>query len=365
MNFLKRRIIAILISMTIVFASSSIIVLEVIQERAEERRIIAEEEAEIQRVEEERLAEEQRLLDEAQVVLDLITARVAEGYDDWPELMQWSIDNDIEFEWHVNNEPLPDEVFSLVDLYGLVGQYIEATAYLNSALGEKEPTLILHFESITHNKAIQELSALNKNSEEALNDWLESTGLEMLEEYFAIAEINDFDLNGDPLATELEFGKSFSHWDFQFDLFASAENATVYIERKYEVAESRIEQIRMETNIARASKEEIQQVIIDVLNEADKEVFREAISFFAEQEFIAELLDVAPTDIFGVLYQGGRRGNHTTSISIQRLDRNGNNITRREGSEETFSHWDFVYEVSDEDGIMRLIMRHHFDIETD
>ena len=113
-----------------------------------------------------------------------------------------------------------------------------------------------------------------------------------------------------------------------------------------------------------ASNEEIQQAVIDALNEADKEVYREVRSFSSEQDFIAELLGVEPTVIFEVLNQGVRSGNLTTRISIQRLDRVGNDIPQRDASEDIFSHWDFIYEI-DDDGILRLMMRHHFDIEAD
>jgi len=128
-----------------------------------------------------------------------------------------------------------------------------------------------------------------------------------------------------------------------------------YMRMSYEVME--IEEHPLLT----ASTEEIQQAVIDVLNEADKEIFRDVASFGTEQDFIAELLDIDPSAIFPAVGSGEER---IISVAIQRLDRFGNDVNRRYTSEDVFSHWDFVYEFR-EDDTLRLIMRHHFDIEAD
>ncbi|MCL2559878.1 MAG: hypothetical protein FWE07_05265 [Turicibacter sp.] len=135
-----------------------------------------------------------------------------------------------------------------------------------------------------------------------------------------------------------------------------------FVRMSYEVLE--IE----EHPLLSASNEEIQQAVLDALNEADSEVYRELTGFASEQEFIAGLLGVDPTVVFQVMNQGVRSGNRTTSVSVQRLDRLGNVFSaanRRYATEDIFLYWDFLYEFDEDEDLLRLIMRHHFDIELD
>jgi len=144
------------------------------------------------------------------------------------------------------------------------------------------------------------------------------------------------------------------------------ETPDVQIEEQEE-PEEELEEAEEDNPLLTASNEEIQQAVIDALNDADQTIFREVGSFRAEQYFISELLGVEPTVIFQMLNQGVRSGNRTTSVSIQRLDRLGNSVPspwQRHVSEDIFSHWDFIYEVDDE-GVLQLVMRHHFDFEAD
>ena len=134
------------------------------------------------------------------------------------------------------------------------------------------------------------------------------------------------------------------------------------IEEIEEVEE--IEPVEESHPLLTASKEEIQQAIIDTLNAADHSTFTDVGSTSQWQDYIAALMGVEPTVIFRVLNQGVATGNHTTSITLQRLDRYGNSVPRQDTSEDTFMYWDFVYEVNDE-GILRLFMRQHFDLEAD
>ncbi|MCL2588051.1 MAG: hypothetical protein FWD84_01440 [Oscillospiraceae bacterium] len=113
-----------------------------------------------------------------------------------------------------------------------------------------------------------------------------------------------------------------------------------------------------------ASNEEIQQAVLDALNAADHSTFINVTGFSTWQAYISELLGVEPTVIFEVFNQGVRSGNRTTSITVQRLDRYGNDVPRGDAAEDTFTHWDFIHEINDE-GVLRLFMRQHFDIEVD
>lgn len=121
-----------------------------------------------------------------------------------------------------------------------------------------------------------------------------------------------------------------------------------------ELDELEEEPVEEENPLLTASNEEIQQAVIDALNAADHSTFMEVRSTGTWRDYIVELLGVEP-DVIGM---------QIVMITLQRLDRHGNDVPRGDASEDTFTHWDFIYEVNDE-GVLRLFMRQHFDIEAD
>ena len=342
LKFLKRRSIAILLSMAIVLTSSGVLFF---QEWAEERRIIAEE---------RRLREEAEA--ERQAAIDFIEERIQEGYNDWTELIAWADNQNIAWYLSENGERASVDLMEDIMTYGISGNYLGAMVDVRDEDNPDNIALLLNFENLSYQEAIAELSELDTSSFEELDNWLENGGLERIEEAFYNVTIVDNDGRGVEITEEPEFGKEFVSWSFvTSDALESFENSSLRIVRRYMLGRN---------PLFTASNEEIQQAVIDALNEADKEVFREVRGFSSEQEFIAELLGVEPTVIFEVRNQGVRRGNRTTTVSVQRLDRVGNRIFTRRTTEDIFLYWDFIYEV-DDDGILKIIISHHFDIEVD
>jgi len=122
------------------------------------------------------------------------------------------------------------------------------------------------------------------------------------------------------------------------------------------------EPVEEDNPLSTASKEEIQQAVIDALYAADHSTFINVGSTSCWSDYIAELLDIDSS----IISPGwGSDNPRIISITLQRLDRHGNDIPRGNASEDTFSHWDFIYEFREERGDLRLFMRQHFDIEAD
>jgi len=129
------------------------------------------------------------LTDEQQEVWDLIESRIAEGYETWSELVDWSIEQGMFFAALESGERLDEELRMLINQYGLVGEYSHATAGIGSSVDPDEVLLFLHFEELGYNETIAELSALDRNSNDDLLSWLAYDGEETLAGQFETIEL--------------------------------------------------------------------------------------------------------------------------------------------------------------------------------
>jgi len=174
---------------------------------------------------------------EQQEIWDLIEARIEEGYDSWADLIAWADEQDIPFLVGEDGERPIDAILSLINDYGLVGDYTYATPKLDLTLDPFEVVLFLHFENLTYNETIAELSSLNRNSGRELSSWLTNGGLERLELHFEDVEILVFDDEGE-LITEMPEVVEFVNWELEFfDRFMPMGEGSIRIERIYRILE--------------------------------------------------------------------------------------------------------------------------------
>jgi len=174
---------------------------------------------------------------EQRALWDLIEARIDEGYDSWSELITWADENDISFSAREGGAPPIEAIYLLIDEYGLVGDYLYATPGLDSLDDPDEVLLFLHFENLTYNDMIAELSSLNRNSGRELNSWLDNGGRTRLESHFETVEILNFDDDGEPI-TELPEVVEFVQWEIDFvDRLLPAGEGRIRIEQIYRILE--------------------------------------------------------------------------------------------------------------------------------
>jgi len=172
---------------------------------------------------------------EQRAIWDLIEERIEEGYDSWSELISWAEENDIPFSLHDGGAPPIEAIQSLMDQYGLDGDYVNATPGLGSEDDPDEVLLLLHFENLTYNETIAELYNLNRNSGRELHSWLDNDGRTRLETQFETVEIIDMDDTGQ-LITEAPEVFEFVRWDVEFfDIFTPPGEGRVTIERVYRI----------------------------------------------------------------------------------------------------------------------------------
>ena len=221
-NAPKRRKFAILMALAVVLAFAGIVIVHTVLEQAEARRVVAEQE----RIEAE--AEAWR-----QAIKNSIDERIETGYEFWHELVQWASEQDIPWGIFVNEEQSDQELMVLIEAYGIHGNYIEATPLIRPTEDLDEVILALHFESATYREAPAELSQLNNDSEDDLNEWLEDGGAERAEEEFNEVRIIIVDRQGNEIIEDPEFGKEFVSWEFEIDQLASFEDTFLHIKWVY------------------------------------------------------------------------------------------------------------------------------------
>jgi len=344
MEFLKRRIVAILISVAVVFVSSGVLVIEVMQERAEERRIIAEQEAEEQRLLEEAEAEEQRLREEAeaelQAAIDFIEERISDGYDSWTELITWAEDQDIAWYLMENGERASVALMESIMTYGISGNYLGAEVGMELQDDPDEVILLLNFENLTYQEMIAELSNLDDHSLEELDDWLENGGLERIETAFYETSVIEVDESGIEITEEAEFGKEFISWSFRNEPLVSFENSSLRIERRYE--------------ILAPDRETVEEMIITALEELPSDMFieregRNDVDLASLLEIDEAWINVTPRIV---------------DVRLQLLASNREPLessNRRHATVRNFASWEFTHSRTADD-TLRISIYQTFDL---
>ena len=357
--------VAFTISITVVFISGGILFFDHMQEMAEERRIIAEQEEEEQRLHEEAEAERQ-------AAINLIEERINEGYDSWTELITWAEDENISWYFSENGEIISGDLMDNIVTYGISGTYITAEIGEETQADLDEIVLLLSFENLSYQEVIAELSQLNKDSLEELEDWLDDDGLERLAAALYEVSVIDVDKEGIEITEEPEYGKSFSSWNIEIDHLVS-EQTSIQIERKYDLVTSRMEQIRVEAGISPlrsgARNEEVQDFVISMLNAIDK---NEYIRIGQVRHSSTGDTTLATTalgyrelaDLFEIdreLLEG-----HVTfdRHGINRVNPDGDSLNRDrswlritgELDESTFISWDFEYSSNSRIGVSITIV---------
>ena len=174
---------------------------------------------------------------EQQVIWDLIETRIEEGYDSWSDLIVWAFEEDISFLVLEDGKQPVETLFSLIHEYGLIGDYTYAIPSLGSIEDPDEVVLLLHFENLTYNDTIAELSNLNRNSGSLLNNWLDGGGLVRLGSHFEEVEILNFDADGNIIENMPEIVE-FVNWEIDFfDRFMPEGEGLIRIERVYRIIE--------------------------------------------------------------------------------------------------------------------------------
>ena len=335
--------------------------IRVIQEHAEEQRIIAEQEAEAQRLEEERLAEEQRLLEEAkaeeqrllaeaeaarQEIWSLIEQRINEGYDSWDELLTWATRQGIVWNLYVNDEVVEQEVLDKINLYGFVGNYINATPQIDVYESGDGVLLALHFEYANYQEAVAELAQLNDSSEDDLNYWLENGGLDRLETTFKNVIIEDQD-ETNRLIEDAPFGKEFISWRFETNGLVSFENSKLSIERIYQITSP--------------TREELHEIAIEVLSELDRTQY---LGLGATGSVFNNII----AELFGLNIEWLDEEPRILSIAVRYLASNGEQVTQRNqpnATIENFVGWEFTYSYFNDGLSQQIIIEKTFDMNPD
>lgn len=93
--------------------------------------------------------ERQTFSEEQQGRADFILDRLLEGYESWEELVEWAIENQIEYEFSVNEGGISGELIEKVNRYGPDGDFVSGERVWTPTGGSK---LVLFFDNLTYNK---------------------------------------------------------------------------------------------------------------------------------------------------------------------------------------------------------------------
>jgi len=185
--------------------------------------------------------QEDTLTTEQLRVWNLIEERIADGYETWSELMEWAVSADINFAFMEDDERPIVAIEALIMEHGLIGRYIAAQPGFGSRTNSEEVILQLHFENLTYNEMIAELSELNQMSLRELTSWLENGGTQRLAAHFGTIEIVDVDEDGEVITEmpdEDEAEIEFISWEIaHFDPFAPVLQGRIRIEREFYIEE--------------------------------------------------------------------------------------------------------------------------------
>ena len=182
------------------------------------------------------LSSEEELTSEQHAVWTQIEQRIEDGYGSWGDLIRWAYEHDIPVVLLEDEQPPIEAIDLLINRYGVVGDYINATPWQTDEDSE-EVVLALHFENLTYNETIAELYNLNRNSNRELNAWLEMGGGGQLDYHFNAVEIVDLDDEGEVL-TERTDAIEFVEWEItHIDLFEAVGFGRIRIERHYRILE--------------------------------------------------------------------------------------------------------------------------------
>jgi len=172
-----------------------------------------------------------------------IESRIEAGYTSWGDLVTWAYDQDITFAFFEDEARPIEAIGLLINQYGLLGDYQEATPWLGSLSDPEEVILVLHFENLTYNDTIAELFGLNRNSNRELNAWLETGGGGRLDQHFATVEILNLNEEGEPII-EMTEAIEFVNWEItHIDLFQPVGSGRIRIERTYRILEIETEPV--------------------------------------------------------------------------------------------------------------------------
>ena len=184
-----------------------------------------------------RADDEDGLTPEQQETWDLIESRIRAGYNSWADLVDWAAGQDIAFSVGDAGERPIDAILLLINEYGVLGNYTHATPEIGWTDDPHEVVLVLHFDGLTYNDAVAELSSLNQNSNRELDSWLDSNGLSRLESHFAEVEIVNFEYEGG-LMTGMPEVVEFVNWEIVFfDRFMPEGQGQMRIMRVYRILE--------------------------------------------------------------------------------------------------------------------------------
>lgn len=165
---------------------------------------------------------------------DLIEGRIEEGFVSWDELHRWAIQNNIPFLFVENGVPPMDAIMSLINRYGVMGSFRQATPIMGMFDDEYEVHLLFHFVNLTYNTLIAELFELNPTSHRELASWLEN-GRHQLAIHFDEVELLDIDQAGE-IIEDLPEDATFISWEIaHVDLFTPVGMGRIRIERHYDV----------------------------------------------------------------------------------------------------------------------------------
>ncbi|MCL1990898.1 MAG: hypothetical protein FWG67_08430 [Defluviitaleaceae bacterium] len=180
---------------------------------------------------------EEALTLEQQEIWDRIEARLIAGYGSWADLVTWALEQDIAFSFFEDGDDPIEAIRLLINRYGLVGDYIEATPRLGSLNNPEEIILALHFDHLTYNTVVAELTGLNRTSNRELDTWLDANGRRSLDDHFEQVEIVNLNEAGQVL-TELPEAVEFILWEIEdLDLFTPMGVGRIRIERTYRILE--------------------------------------------------------------------------------------------------------------------------------
>jgi len=123
---------------------------------------------------------------EQQQKWDMIVSRVETGFSAWDEALVFAVMENLTVSLREGDEPIGEELRTLINRYGLRGDFSHASIGIGSLENEDEVVLLLHFENLSHNQLMEEFFALQDRE---LASWLASGGRERLEAAFERVEV--------------------------------------------------------------------------------------------------------------------------------------------------------------------------------
>lgn|GEM_PF-5562836 len=290
-------------------------------------------------------------LEEQQAVAFAVLEERLATDDTWAALLAWALEEEINFEIRIADAPIDSDLWRQVDVYGWVGEFESAEAGFDEA---GDVALIFNWSELTYDADWFALTHLDRNSEVAINDWLDHGGRQYLESRFDNVRIQAIDQDN-VFINDTPFEKEFISWR----LFPS-ENS---------IHQDEVLHVYLQYDVQRPPREEVHEMILALLDEKDQN----ALLHFSNGARMSTNNVSEMAAVLGIHPDFLTVEPYIMRLQIYQVDRNGDELTlrdRRNVTANDFMSWTYTSRIvvlrgRNNEEQLNIRIYQMFDIESD